>query len=515
MNDSAGRTGAREQAVEVLIVGAGPTGLNLALRLADAGVRFRIVDQAAGPATASRAMIVHARTLELYRQIGLDADITAAGIPIRAMHLRANGDEKAVLPFGEIGQGLSPYPYLLSYPQDDHERLLAQKLTERGVTIEWQTTLRRLSQSAAGATAGVATPNGEALIGARYVCGCDGGHSTVRGELGVSFEGGSYPVLFFVADVRLSDAVDGDGAINLGSDLFLLKLPVRSTGMHRLIGLVPHEFAGKTDVSMDDIAPRAETLIGSKIVEVNWFSTYHAHHRVAGQFRLGRCFLLGDAGHVHSPAGGQGMNTGIGDAVNLAWKLAAVVRDRASPDVLDSYEPERIAFARRLVATTDRLFRMPIAQGWRGAAVRDLLLPSLGPTLLSLDRFRRTLFRIVSQIDIAYRASPLSQGRAGDLRGGDRLPWLAEDDNFAPLTGRDWQMHVYGRVRNDLAKTASGHKLCLQTYVWKDAAAAAGLMEDAAYLVRPDGYIGLILPDQDVAALNAYIAAHGLRFNGT
>lgn len=508
------RTAASDPKVDVLIVGAGPTGLNLALRLANAGIRFRIIDQAAGPASASRAMIVHARTLELYRQIGLDADVTAAGIPIHAMHLRVNGEEKAVLPFGEIGRGLSPYPYLLSYPQDDHERLLAEKLKERGVEIEWRTTLRRLSQSAGSATAHVATADREELIGARYVCGCDGGHSTVRSELGISFEGGSYPVLFFVADVRLSETADADGAINLGSDLFLLKLPVRSTGMHRLIGLVPHDLTGRPDLSMDDLAPRAEHLIGVKIVDVNWFSTYHAHHRVAGRFRQGRCFLLGDAGHVHSPAGGQGMNTGIGDAVNLAWKLAAVVRERASADLLDSYEPERIAFARRLVATTDRVFRVPIASGWRGTAVREVLLPSLGPTLLSLDRFRRTLFRIVSQIDISYRRSPLSEGRAGDVRAGDRLPWVKEHDNFAALHGRDWQIHVYGEASAALCTAARERALWLQTYPCDDAAIRAGFIEDAAYLIRPDGYLGLILPDQDVTALQAYVEKHRLRFTG-
>ena len=178
------------------------------------------------------------------------------------------------------------------------------------------------------------------------------------------------------------------------------------------------------------------------IAKVNWFSTYRVHHRVAHRFREGRAFLLGDAAHIHSPVGGQGMNTGIGDAVNLAWKLAAVLKEAAPDSLLDTYEPERIAFARRLVATTDRVFTLVTRRGAVARLVRTRLVPLLVPLLFRLPPLRRFLFRTVSQIGVNYRNSPLSAGAAGAVRGGDRLPWVQTgpgQDNFAPLaslTGR-------------------------------------------------------------------------------
>ena len=185
------------------------------------------------------------------------------------------------------------------------------------------------------------------------------------------------------------------------------------------------------------------------VERVNWFSTYHVHHRVADHFRKGRAFLLGDAAHIHSPVGGQGMNTGIGDAMNLAWKLAAVLHGRADASLLDSYEPERIAFARRLVATTDRAFTGVTSPGAIARRVRLHIVPLLLPLLFGFTAVRRLMFRTVSQTAVNYRASRLSEGRAGAVHGGDRLPWVkptddGAKDNFAPLTSLDWQVHVYG-----------------------------------------------------------------------
>ena len=166
---------------------------------------------------------------------------------------------------------------------------------------------------------------------------------------------------------------------------------------------------------------------------MNWFSAYRVHHRVADHFRAGRVFLPGDAGHVHSPAGGQGMNTGIGDAVNLAWKLAAVLGGRARGVLLDSYEAERIPFARSLVATTDRVFEAVVGRGLFARLVRTVFAPCVLPLALRFAAVRRAQFRLVSQTRIAYRESPLSDGSAGEVHAGDRLPWVEGTDNFAPL----------------------------------------------------------------------------------
>jgi hypothetical protein len=187
------------------------------------------------------------------------------------------------------------------------------------------------------------------------------------------------------------------------------------------------------------------------------------------------------------------MNTGIGDAVNLAWKLAAVVRGRADTSLLDSYEPERIAFAQRLVATTDRAFTAVTSPGTLARLIRLHLVPLLLARIYSLHAARRFMFRTVSQTAVNYRGSSLSEGRAGTVHGGDRLPWvkLEDSDNFAPLTSLDWQVHVYGEATAEVETACQDRKLPLHIFLWSAAAARSGLRRNAVYLVRPDGYVAL------------------------
>jgi hypothetical protein len=241
---------------------------------------------------------------------------------------------------------------------------------------------------------------------------------------------------------------------------------------------------------------------------------------VAARFRQGRTFLLGDAAHIHSPVGGQGMNTGIADAVNLAWKLAAVLRGRAEATLLDSYEPERIAFARRLVSTTDRAFTVVTSPGRVARFVRVRVVPRLFPALAQSAAFRLFMFRTISQTAVHYRASPLSEGRTGRVRGGDRLPWVAadatagaeSDDNFAPLASLDWQVHVYGgEPPAGLTEACRRRGLALHLLSWSASARRCGLRRGAAYLVRPDGYVALAASRADPAKLERYLERHGLQ----
>jgi hypothetical protein len=218
------------------------------------------------------------------------------------------------------------------------------------------------------------------------------------------------------------------------------------------------------------------------------------HHRVAARFCEGRTFLLGDAAHIHSPVGGQGMNTGIGDAVNLAWKLAAVLKGDAVQSLLDTYEPERIAFARRLVATTDRIFTIVTKRGLIARLVRTRIFPLVVPVLFRLSPVRRFLFRTASQIGVNYRDSRLSAGVAGSVQGGDRLPWVETapgEDNFVPLQSLAWQVHVYGESTHELAQVCAELNLPLHQFAWRPEMRAAGLLRGALYLVRPDGYVAL------------------------
>jgi hypothetical protein len=261
---------------------------------------------------------------------------------------------------------------------------------------------------------------------------------------------------------------------------------------------------------------RVHAWISIDVERVNWFSTYRVHHRVAAHFSKGRAFLLGDAAHIHSPVGGQGMNTGIGDAVNLAWKLAAVVRGRADASLLDSYEAERIAFARRLVATTDRAFTAVTSSGAVARFIRLHLLPLLLAPAYSLNAARRFIFRTVSQTAVNYRESSLSEGRAGRVRGGDRLPWvkLADTDNFAPLTSVDWQVHVYGEDTAELKSACQDHKLPLHVFPWSVAMRRSGLRRNAVYLVRPDGYLALADAAGGAAGVLSYLQDRKVNFQG-
>jgi FAD binding domain-containing protein len=250
------------------------------------------------------------------------------------------------------------------------------------------------------------------------------------------------------------------------------------------------------------------------VQRVNWFSTYRVHHRVADHFRQGRAFLLGDAAHIHSPVGGQGMNTGIGDAVNLAWKLAAVVRGRADASLLDSYEPERIAFARRLVATTDRAFTAVTSRGAIARLLRLRIVPRLIPALFKLKAARRFMFRTLSQAAVNYRGSDLSEGRAGPICGGDRLPWVSgtQDggDNFTALTSLGWQLHVYGGATTAMEAACDARKLALNVFPWRAEMGLAGLRRNAVYLVRPDGYVALADSAGSATAVTSYLDARKL-----
>lgn len=508
----------------IVIAGAGPTGLVLALGLARRNVPVRIVDQAIGSGEHSRAMVVHARTLEFYRQFGFADEVIEQGIKVLRAHLREGGagtpgHEVVSVPFGDIGGGLSPYPFPLAYPQDDHQRLLIAKLRDTGVEIEWRTKVTGLAQDADGVSITLEKEGGQTeTIRAPYLCGCDGAHSAVREQLRLGFPGGTYPQLYYVVDATIAGGFDRDLTVNLGEKAFALLLPVRSRGVQRLIGLVPPELDpsglnnGK-EPTFDDLRPHIEPLIDRHVTEVNWMALYRTHHRVAEHFRVGRAFILGDAAHIHSPLGGQGMNTGIGDAINLGWKLAMVMQGRADTALLDTFEAERIGFARQLVATTDRAFGPIVAGGLRGRLVRRFLMPLLFTLGTRLEVGRRAMFRLISQIEIEYEDSELSEGEAGHIAGGDRLPWVPglDPDNFAPLTSLDWQVHIYGAAAPGLRDAMQRLGLPVHVFPWTAAADEAGLRRDALYLVRPDGYVALALSGQDPDAVRGFLDRRRLR----
>ncbi|HST44187.1 MAG TPA: FAD-dependent monooxygenase, partial [Luteimonas sp.] len=350
---------------------------------------------------------------------------------------------------------------------------------------------------------------------ARYLAGCDGARSTVREQLGIGFEGGTYRQVFYVADVELAGLQPaGEVHVALGDGDFVAVLPYGANGQYRLVGTVRDERADHAEsLAFADVDQDAIRGLGLEVRAVHWFSTYRVHHRVADTFRQGRAFLLGDAGHIHSPAGGQGMNTGILDANNLAWKLADVLHGRAPDALLDSYSGERLAFARTLVQTTDRVFSLVTAEGTLANAVRMYLAPTLASVAGRLGAVRETMFRTVSQTLLDYRGSALSAGRAGAVQGGDRLPWVRADgtDNYDSLVAIGWQVHVYGAATPALHAWCTGQGIALHVFAWQAEHSTAGYARDAAYLLRPDTYVALASVDASPSALATYFAARGYR----
>jgi 2-polyprenyl-6-methoxyphenol hydroxylase-like FAD-dependent oxidoreductase len=495
----------------VLIVGAGPTGLVLANWLARLGIPLRIIDKAAEPGTTSRALAVHARTLELYRQLDLTEAVIAKGHRVPAVNLWVKGKPEARVPFADIASDLTPYPFIEMFPQDEHEQLLIRRLQSFGIVVERPTELISFTDAGDRIVARLSGPKGDETCEAAYIAGCDGARSAVRKATGSGFPGGTYNQVFYVADVEASGAsVNGEVNIDLDEADFLAVFPLEGEGRVRLIGTVRDERATNAQLlTFADVSGRAIEHLKIQVGKMNWFSTYRVHHRVTDHFRKGRALLLGDAAHVHSPAGGQGMNTGIGDAINLAWKLAAVLGEEAPDELLDSYEAERIAFARKLVKTTDQIFTVATAEGTIADIIRTRLMPLVIPTVTKVGAAREWLFRTVSQLMINYRDSELSTGKAGNVHGGDRLPWVKAPDNYGSLSQLSWQVHVYGSASPELTQWCKTRDLPLHVFEWRAEHAAVGFARNALYLLRPDTYVALAEPSGSPEAMEVYFKDRG------
>ena len=491
--------------VDVLVVGAGPTGLMMACQLARRGVRIAIVDRHGGPAEQTRAIAVHARTLEIYRWLGVADEAIALGRKGDAINLWSLGRKMARLPFGDIGKGQSAFPYVLMLGQDDNERILGAKLRALGVEIQWRTELTAFTQHDDRVEATLRTPDGGTrTLTASWLAGCDGAKSPVREMSGIGFPGAPYAEVFFVADtVGTGRMVREELNVFLSEGGFHLFFPMRGKDRWRVIGILPKALAGRDDVTFDDVIPSIRVDAGDDLAfsETFWFSTYRIHHRCAERFRDRRAFLLGDAAHIHSPAGGQGMNTGLQDAFNLGWKLAAVVQ--GAPDaLLDSYAAERIPVAHRLLHTTDRAFMLAVSDTLTARIVRTRVVARVAAFALRFEAWRQFAFGTVSQIGIAYPDSPLSKSAgtipAGGPRPGDRFPWI--DDIYAKLDDTCFNLVVAGQdvpsADAALAGRVRVHSLTTDR-----------LPSPSFYLLRPDGHVGLAGGKLDIDAVTRYLAA--------
>jgi 2-polyprenyl-6-methoxyphenol hydroxylase-like FAD-dependent oxidoreductase len=514
---------------DVLIVGAGPTGLMLANQLGRRGVRATIIDRHSGPAMQSRAMAVQARTLEIYAKLGVAEEAVALGAPGNGVNMWVNGRKRARIPVQQIGEGLSPFPYVLMLGQDDNEHILGALLRRWNIEIQWNTELVALEQHPDRVTATIKGPDGgERVVVASYVAGCDGGRSAVRQMNGIGFPGAPYEHTFFVADTEATGPMVPDELNSyLWKDGFTLFFPMRGPNGWRVIGILPEELRNRPGVTFDDVKPSLlrETGAGLSFDACHWFSTYRIQHRCAERFRKDRCFILGDAAHVHSPAGGQGMNTGLQDAYNLGWKLALVLSGRAQPSLLDSFEAERMPVAHRLLSTTDRAFRLIVSKSWIAGVFRTRIMATVLAQAMKRRRARTAAFMTLSQIGIAYRTSPLSRTLAAATEAphaGDRFPWLhlafraggPLEDVFQKMDDTRFTLLVSGQSGPKTDIAGLGDLLDVHNVprtAENDAAlAAVGVSGPAYYLVRPDGHIALAGTRFSEADVRLWFADNGV-----
>ena len=517
---------------DVLIVGAGPTGLMLANQLARRGVRIRIIDRHAGPARESRALGVQARTLEIYSHLGIADRAVALGRKADGAVLWAEGRRAARVPLGDIGRDVSPYPYLLVLGQDDNERLLGDALRARGLGVEWNTELVGLAQDSDHVTATLKNADGtRSEVRVPWLAGCDGARSTVRELNGIAFEGAPYQHVFFVADVQMTGSMVPELLnVYLWRSGFHLVFPMRETDHWRIVGILPPQLRGRDNLTFEETIPTLRHEVGSQLSfqACNWFSTYRIHHRRAARFHDRRCFLLGDAAHVHSPVGGQGMNTGLQDAYNLAWKLALVVSGRAAAALVHSYEDERLPVANHLLKRTDRFFSIVVSDSWLVGLLRTRVMPKIMGLALRTAAVQRIVFRTISQTGIRYRGSPLSEALASlpenGPRPGDRFPWLRLkfqpngrlEDLYGKLDDTRFTLLVFGQAAPPRGIPELGDRLHIQELPSDPAndreLARARIPRPSFYLLRPDGHIGLAGARLDAAAASRYVSER-LRFS--
>ncbi|MGP5089683.1 FAD-dependent monooxygenase [Brachybacterium tyrofermentans] len=493
---------------DVLVVGAGPTGLMAALVLARRGVSTLVIDSKAGPTRESRAIVVQARSMEIYDQLGLAREVIDGAVPAQGIQIRAESTSGGLrsrasgVDIERMQAGRTPFPGVQIFEQSRNEELLARVLADEGHPVLWRHGLDSLGASPGEPVEALVTsPEGPMRIRARWCIGADGASSTVRHELGLSFDGITDDATFCVADLHgVTGLPDNALAARFGDEKFAILFPLGPGGHVRLIWL-----HGDEHPEQETALAEARADLGIDYDRADWFSAYRVHHRIAPSFRQGAAFLAGDAGHVHSPLGGQGMNTGLQDAHHLANLLADVASGHCTEAALDRYDGERRPVAATLISATDRAFGL-IARPGRGAAflrrrARDVMA-ELVPRLLD-TRLGPYAGGLLGQYRIRYHPVPAEAPvplRAADPAVGLRLPPTAE--NAEALRALTWQLHTYGA---DAARPAS-------IPAWVEGPFAFSpdvhgrLRTDRLYLVRPDGFVAASFPVHAGAA-----AMHAVR----
>ncbi|KAK0124009.1 hypothetical protein ONS95_008997 [Cadophora gregata] len=417
---------ASENNTDVLIIGAGPTGLILALELSLQDIPFRIIDSSPSRSPYSRAFAIHPRSLELLsRHGGILPNLVKRGTFNLSVQLFSNKKPIFTIKLQDTPFKDSMLPGPLFVSQAITEEIMAGALSGYGKAVEWGVTAVKVEQDDNGADVVLQHANGsDETIRAKYVVGCDGAHSIVRKAAGLSFEGAAYPQDFILADVHLKWEHKTNLHIFIGHYGLLAALPLQN-GVFRLICSRPFETDKETEPTLNDFRAAIKQQVPGEVEISNpiWMTRFRIHHRIASNYRSGRLFVAGDAAHIHSPAGGQGINTGIQDSVNLGWKLARVLRGQSPDSLLDSYSIERHKVGLAILHGTDRIFEMMATTNPIFLFLRNWLVPWVVPFVMGNAERRANRMRFVSQLGIRYRESPIvgnSRNWNGKLRGGNR-----------------------------------------------------------------------------------------------
>ena len=505
---------------DILVAGAGPAGLTLALQAHDHGAAVRIIDRRPEAARPSRALILHSRTLEVLRPLGVTQALLArADIAPRA-DLRL-GSRMVRVTLAGLALPDTAFPHLSLIRQMDVERVLAQALADRGVQVERGTELAAVRDGPEGVQATLRSPARTEEILSGFVAGCDGPASTVRTQAGIGWPGHQYPVEVILADAELDgDLADDAACVVAGRQGLMFLFRLGEQAPWRLVAtrpagsdpLPPGQFgppvpAAELQALMDEVG------LGAQLTGLAWSSRIGLQHSVAGRFRQGRLFLAGDAAHAYSPATGQGMNAAIQDAANLGWKIAFAAARPDDGSLLDSYDAERRPVARQVLVMTHLAFWAEASTGPVASAFRGRLAPLAAPAVPTLIGCRRLVaegIRLVSQLRVSYRDSPLSvEGtprRHGGPRAGDRLP-----DQLVTSAGRSIRLHdllagpgvhiLLDRDADRLGMLLSGRLVNVHRL--------ASVPGRGLIAVRPDGYVGFRCQATEVGQVAAWLTRLG------
>jgi 2-polyprenyl-6-methoxyphenol hydroxylase-like FAD-dependent oxidoreductase len=494
---------------KALIVGAGPTGLVMAHELARDGIQCRLIDKAPHRAMESRAIAIHARTVETFELMGLADAFLSAGHRITGVNVYGESGRIAHAAFGMLD---TRYPFVLGVPQDETERILEERVARHGVRVERNTELISLAQRDSGVSAWLRAGDRVEEVQTDWLLGCDGAHSTVREQLGISFSGATYPELFVLADVKVAGGLDhAEAQVWLHREGALAFFPLPEDRWRLIITNSPPDWHGEPSLAQCQAVVDERGLDRFRLGDPRWTSVFRIHRREAARFRKDRAFLLGDAAHIHSPVGGQGMNMGIQDAFNLAWKLNLVLRNGGNPQLLDSYEAERKPVDEAVIRQTDRTTRLVSLHGTVARFIRDHMMSLLSQIPAVAEKLGEGL----SALAVNYRRSPIVEEHATGMAGpaaGDRAP---DAPLVAAKDGASLRLYdLFAGHRHVLLLLGNGPEVpprilpCFPESVFTahrvvppgipggDYIDREGIVArrygstPAAYLIRPDGYVG-------------------------